>query len=91
MIRNGGDVMNEQTILNFTESTVSVLITFILFFSMFMALLRVIIYLVRRPVSSSSNTRSEKSSKVPVAPKVTKSEIEESQLKRLAEEKEVVK
>lgn len=78
-------------ILNFTESTVSVLITFILFFAVFMALLRVIIYLVRRPVSSSSNTRSEKFSKVPVEPKVTKSEIEESQLKRLAEEKEVVK
>lgn len=83
--------MNEQMILNFTESTVSVLITFILFFAIFMALLRVIIYLVRRPVSSSSNTRSEKFSKVPVAPKVTKSEIEESQLRRLAEEKEVVK
>lgn len=83
--------MNEQMILNFTESTVSVLITFILFFAIFMALLRVIIYLVRRPVSSSSNTQSEKSSKVPVAPKVTKSEIEESQLKRLAEEKAVVK
>lgn len=83
--------MNEQMILNFTESTVSVLITFILFFAIFMALLRVIIYLVRRSVSSSSNTRSEKFSKVPVAPKVTKSEIEESQLKRLAEEKEVVK
>lgn len=83
--------MNEQMILNFTESTVSVLITFILFFAIFMALLRVIIYLVRRPVSSSSNTRSEKSSKVPVAPKVTKPEIEESQLKRLAEKKEVVK
>ncbi len=83
--------MNEQMILNFTENTVSVLIIFILFFAIFMALLRVIIYLVRRPVSSSSNTRSEKSSKVPVAPKVTKSEIEESQLKRLAEEKEVVK
>ena len=82
--------MNEQMILNFTESTVSVLITFILFFAIFMALLRVIIYLVRRPVSSSSNTRSEKSSKVLVAPKVTKSEIEESQLRRLAEEKEVV-
>lgn len=47
--------MNEQMILNFTESTVSVLITFILFFAIFMALLRVIIYLVRRPVSSSSN------------------------------------
>lgn len=83
--------MNEQMILNFTESTVSVLITFILFFAIFMALLRVIIYLVRRPVSSSSNTRSEKFSKVPVAPKVTKSEIEESQLRRLAEEKAVVK
>ena len=83
--------MNEQMILNFTENTVSVLIIFILFFAIFMALLRVIIYLVRRPVSSSSNTRSEKSSKVPVAPKVTKSEIEESQLKRLAEEKAVVK
>lgn len=78
-------------ILNFTESTVSVLITFILFFAIFMALLRVIIYLVRRTVSSSSNTRSEKSSKVPVAPKVTKSEIEESQLRRLAKEKENVK
>ena len=83
--------MNEQMILNFTENTVSVLIIFILFFAIFMALLRVIIYLVRRPVSSSSNTRSEKSSRVPVAPKVTKSEIEESQLKRLAEEKENVK
>lgn len=83
--------MNEQMILNFTESTVSVLITFILFFAIFMALLRVIIYLVRRPVSSSSNTRSEKSSKVPVAPKVTKPEIEESQLRRLAKEKENVK
>lgn len=83
--------MNRQTILNYTESTVSTLIVFILFFSIFMALLRVIIYLVRRPVSSSSNARSEKSSKVQVAPKVTKSEIEESQLKRLAEEKETVK
>lgn len=83
--------MNGQTILNYTESTVSALIVFILFFAMFMALLRVIIYLVRRPVSSSSNTRSEKSSKVPVAPKVTKSEIEESQLRRLAKEQENVK
>lgn len=83
--------MNEQMILNFTESTVSVLITFILFFAIFMALLRVIIYLVRRPVSSSSNTRSLNVSKIPIAPKVTKSEIEESQLKRLAEEKETVK
>lgn len=83
--------MNEQMILNFTESTVSVLITFILFFAIFMALLRVIIYLVRRPVSSSSNARSEKANKIAIAPKVTKPEIEESQLKRLAEEKEVVK
>lgn len=83
--------MNEQTILNFTESTVNVLIVFILFFAIFMALLRVMIYLVRRTSPSSANTRAEKSSKVPVAPKVTKSEIEESQLKRLAEEKEVVK
>lgn len=83
--------MHGQMILNYAESTVSVLITFILFFAIFMALLRVIIYLVRRPVSSSSNARSEKSSKVPVAPKVTKSEIEESQLRRLAEEKETVK
>ena len=83
--------MNEQTILNFTESTVNVLIVFILFFAIFMALLRVMLYLVRRPFSSSSNARAKKSSKVPVAPKVTKSEIEESQLKRLAEEKEVVK
>lgn len=83
--------MNEQTILNFTESTVNVLIVFILFFAIFMALLRVMIYLVRRTSPSNTNTRAEKSSKVPVAPKVTKSEIEESQLKRLAEEKEVVK
>lgn len=83
--------MNEQTILNFTESTVSVLITCILFFAVFMALLRVIIYLDQRSMSSSSNARAEKVSKVPVAPKVTKSEIEESQLRRLAEEKVVVK
>ena len=83
--------MNEQTILNFTENTVNVLIIFILFFAVFMALLRVMIYLVRRPMPSSSNARAEKSSKGPVVPKVTKSEIEESQLKRLAEEKEVAK
>lgn len=83
--------MNEQTILNFTESTVNVLIVFILFFAIFMALLRVMIYLVRRTSPSSANARAEKSSKVPVAPKVTKSEIEESQLKRLAEEKEAAK
>jgi len=83
--------MNEQMILNFTESTVSVLITFILFFAIFMALLRVIIYLVRRPMSSSSSSQSLNASKIPIAPKVTKSEIEESQLTRLAEEKEVVK
>lgn len=83
--------MHGQMILNYAESTVIALITFILFFAVFMALLRVIIYLVRRPVSSSSNARSEKSSKVPVAPKVTKSEIEESQLTRLAKEKENVK
>lgn len=83
--------MNEQMILNFTESTVSVLITFILFFAIFMALLRVIIYLVRRPVSSSSSSKSSTSSKIPLAPKVTKSEIEESQLRRLAKEKENVK
>jgi hypothetical protein len=48
-------------------------------------------YFIRSTSASSSNARSEKSSKVPVAPKVTKSEIEESQLRRLAEEKEVVK
>lgn len=56
-----------------------------------MALLRVMIYLVRRVSPSSANARAEKASKVPAAPKVTKSEIEESQLKRLAEEKENVK
>ena len=84
--------MNGQMILNYTESTVSALIAFILFFAVFMALLRVIIYLVRRPVSSSSNARASKNSnKVPVTPKVTKSEIEKSQLKRLAEEKENAK
>ena len=81
----------KQTILNFAENSVSALIVFILFFAIFMALLRVIIYLVRRPVPSSSNARSEKSSKVPVVPKVTKSEIEESQLKRFAEETETVR
>lgn len=83
--------MNEQMILNYTESTVSVLITFILFFAIFMALLRVIIYLVRRPAPSSSSSKSSTSSKIPLAPKVTKSEIEESQLRRLAKEKENVK
>lgn len=83
--------MTGQTILNYTENIVSALIVFILFFAMFMALLRVMIYLVRRPTSSSSSSQSLKSSKVPIAPKVTKSEIEESQLKRLAEEKVNVK
>lgn len=83
--------MNEQMILNFTESTVNVLIVFILFFAIFMALLRVMMYFIRSTSASSSNARAEKSSKVPIAPKVTKSEIEESQLKRLAEEKVVVK
>lgn len=83
--------MNEQMILNFTESTAVALIAFILFFAVFMAIIRVMLYAIRRPSASSANTRAEKSSKVPVAPKVTKSEIEESQLKRLAEEKETVK
>ena len=84
--------MNEQTILNFTENTVHVLIAFILFFAVFMTILRVMIYFIRSTSTSSANARAEKqSSKVPVAPKVTKSEIEESQLKRLAEEKENVK
>lgn len=84
--------MNEQTILNFTENTVSVLITFILFFAIFMTILRVMMYMIRSTSASSSNARaSTQSNKVPVAPKVTKSEIEESQLKRLAGEKEVVK
>ena len=83
--------MNEQMILNYTESTVSALIVFILFFAVFMSLLRVIIYFVRRPMSSSSSSQSLNASKIPIAPKVTKSEIEESQLKRLAEEKENVK
>ena len=86
--------MNEhvkQTILNFAENSVSALIIFILFFAVFMAILRVMLYAIRRPSVSSANARAEKSSEVPVAPKVTKSEIEESQLKRLAEEKENVK
>lgn len=86
--------MNEQvkqTILNFVENSVSALIIFILFFAMFMAIMRVMLYAIRRPSASSANARAEKSSKVQVAPKVTKSEIEESQLKRLAEEKETVK
>jgi len=81
----------KQTILNFAENSVSALIIFILFFAMFMTIMRVMLYAIRRPVSSSSNARAEKSSKVPVAPKVTKSEIEESQLRRLAKEKENVK
>ena len=81
----------KQTILNFTENSVSALIVFILFFATFMALIRVMLYAIRRPSPSSSGSRAEKSSKAPVAPKVTKSEIEESQLKRLAEEKETVK
>lgn len=83
--------MNEQTILNFTENVVHILVIFALLFSIFMVLLRFMMYLLRSTSPSSSNTRLEKSSKVPVAPKVTKSEIEESQLKRLAEEKENVK
>lgn len=84
--------MNEQMILNFTENTVSVLIIFILFFAIFMAILRLMMYMIRSTSPSSSNRQVlEKSNKVPVAPKVTKSEIEESQLKRLAEEKENVK
>ena len=82
----------KQTILNFTENSVSVLIVFILFFAMFMAIMRVMLYAIRRSSPSSSNRQAlEKSNKVPVAPKVTKSEIEESQLKRLAKEKENVK
>lgn len=83
--------MNGQTILNYTESTVSALIVFILFFAVFMAIMRVTLYAIRRPSVSSANARAEKPSKVPVAPKVTKSEIEESQLRRLAKEKENVK
>lgn len=84
--------MNQQSILNFTENTVHVLIVFILFFAVFMTILRVMIYFIRSTSTSSTNARAEKqSSKVPVAPKVTKSEIEESQLKRLADEKENAK
>lgn len=83
--------MNEQTILNFTENVVHILVIFALLFSIFMVLLRFMMYLLRSMSPSSSNTRVEKSSKVPVAPKVTKSEIEESQLKRFAKEKENVK
>lgn len=83
--------MNEQMILNFTESAVNVLIIFILFFAVFMTILIVMMYFIRSTSASSSNARAEKSSKVPVAPKVTKSEIEESQLRRLAKEKENVK
>lgn len=84
--------MNEQTILNFTENTVSVLIVFILFFAIFMAILRFMMCMIRRTSPSSSNRQVlEKSNKVSLAPKVTKSEIEESQLRRLAEEKENVK
>lgn len=94
MIRNRGDLVTEQvkqTILNFAENSVSVLIVFILFFAMFMALLRVMMYMIKRPTPSSSSSQSLKSSKVPVAPKVTKSEIEESQLRRLAKEQENAK
>ena len=84
--------MNGQAILNYTESTVSALIVFILFFAVFMTILRVMMYFIRSTSASSSNARAEKqSSKVPVAPKVTKSEIEESQLKRLVKEKENAK
>lgn len=83
--------MNEQAILNFTENVVHILVIFALLFSIFMALLRFMMYLLRSTSPSSSNARVEKSNKVPVAPRVTKSEIEESQLKRLAKEKETVK
>lgn len=83
--------MHGQMILNYAESTVIALIAFILFFAVFMAIMRVMLYAIRRPSVSSANARAEKSSKVPVAPKVTKSEIEESQLRRLAKEKENVK
>ena len=84
--------MNEQAILNFTENVVHILVIFALLFSIFMVLLRFMMYFIRSTSTSSANARAEKqSSKVPVAPKVTKSEIEESQLKRLAEEKENVK
>ena len=83
--------MNEQAILNFTENVVHILVIFALLFSIFMVLLRFMMYLLRSTSPSSSNARVEKSNKVPVAPRVTKSEIEESQLKRLAKEKETVK
>jgi hypothetical protein len=83
--------MNQQTILNFTENIVHILVIFALLFSIFMVLLRFMMYLLRSTSPSSSNARVEKSNKVPVAPRVTKSEIEESQLKRLAKEKETVK
>ena len=84
--------MNQQAILNFTENVVHILVIFALLFSIFMVLLRFMMYLTRSKSPSSSNARASKqSNKVPVAPKVTKSEIEESQLKRLAEEKENVK
>lgn len=83
--------MNEQTVLNFTENTVNALITFILFFAVFMTILRMMMYFIKSTSKSSANTRSEKASKISIAPKVTKSEIEESQLRRLAEEKENVK
>ena len=84
--------MNQQAILNFTENVVHILVIFALLFSIFMVLLRFMMYLMRSKSPSSSNARaSNQSNKVPVAPKVTKSDIEESQLKRLAEEKENVK
>lgn len=83
--------MNQQAILNFTENVVHILVIFALLFSIFMVLLRFMMYLMRSTSPSSSNTRVEKSNKVPVAPRVTKSEIEESQLTRLAKEKETVK
>lgn len=83
--------MHEQAILNFTENVVHILVIFALLFSIFMVLLRFMTYLLRSTSPSSSNARVEKSNKVPVAPRVTKSEIEESQLKRLAKEKETVK
>lgn len=83
--------MNQQAILNFTENVVHILVIFALLFSIFMVLLRFMMYLTRSKSPSSSNAQVEKSNKVPVAPRVTKSEIEESQLKRLAKEKETVK
>lgn len=86
--------MIQHAILNFAESTVSAVIAFIFLFSVFIALLRLIIYTFRRSTSSSSSYSRqvlEKSTKLPLAPKVTKFEIEESQLRRLAKEKENVK